>query len=155
MKLLITFILSGFIAASSFACSCSEESIAESYKHASSVALVVPTDSGKYYTTVREDNYSFDLYKTGVKVVKYYKGKYSKFFYLLAEPDDTGANCGVSFKPYNGVYLVFSYPYNSKYYTTSGCSVSLMSYTAETEEAQTEYRQEVDRILKELDRLSK
>ena len=67
------------------------------------------------------------MMKTGMKIVKKYKGKYSKFMYLFT-PEDTGANCGVEFPKYSGLFLIFGHKdRGDKYYQTNGCSVLYIS----------------------------
>lgn len=125
----ILVLISLLISVASFqahACSCAEwESASEIMQSADAVVLGVPTDAGTFYSS--DEEMREDIYRTGINIVKRFKGKYKKFMYILAA-QNTGANCGISFKPYDGLYLIIGFKApGMKYYVTEGCSVGYVT----------------------------
>lgn len=108
------------------ACSCASwEGASEMISSSDTVVLGVPTDDGVFHST--DDEFGEDLYRYGINIVKKFKGKYNKFMYVLSYKGD-GANCGVFFKKYDGLYLIAGYKVpGSKYYHTEGCSVGYVT----------------------------
>lgn len=105
------------------ACSCAEwESASEMSKNYHAVVLAIPTAESVVDTSV-EHPYA-PINKTGMKVIRRFKGKYKKFFYLFTEKD-LGGNCGATFKPNDGVYLIFAYSKDGRYYSDS-CSLGVV-----------------------------
>ena len=108
------------------ACSCAEwEGAKELLQESDTVVLGVPTDNGVYYS--HDEDFGEDMFRYGINIVKKFKGKYSKFMYVVSNKGD-GANCGVYFKPYDGLYLIAGYKVpGEKYYYTEGCSVGYVT----------------------------
>lgn len=115
-----------FTTSAALACSCADwDSASEMLKNADSVVLAIPTEESQPVPATVFGPDFVDMQKTGMKIVRHYKGKYKKFFYLFAEKD-TGANCGASFKKNSGLYLVFSFYQNGRYVTT-GCDLGVVT----------------------------
>ena len=132
------FILLLFLAPfSAYTCSCGDwDDIRQMSKDADTVVLAVPTEDSSFF---RAGEYA-PLYKTGMKIVKKYKGKYENFFYLLAEKAD-GGNCGLNFKKHSGLFLIFGHKYNNSYYISDACSIGDVS----------PFNEEVQRAIEQLD----
>lgn len=131
MKLLtiLTTILLSTIMTQAFACSCQDLTVEELdifMSDSDSVVLAVPTTDS---VLSGSSDWEGPEVKTGMKIVKNFKGKYSKFFNVYSQKND-GGNCGVEFKKFDGLYLIFSYKENGKYYT-SGCDVDSVDYENE------------------------
>lgn len=139
-KSLIILVLASFYSLSSFACSCVEWTDArQMMKEADTVVLAVPSEDSQYFG---EGEFA-PMVKTGMKVVKKYKGKYSKFFYLISDKGD-GANCGLMFNKYDGLYLIFGYKHSNEYYASSMCDTGLVLPGEEDD---------VSRLINELEKL--
>ena len=120
-----------FASQSASACSCAQwEGASEMLNSSDTLVLGVPTDEGVFYS--RDEDFGEDMYRYGINIVKKFKGKYSKFMYVISNKGN-GANCGVYFKPYDGLYSIAGYKVpGEKYYYTEGCSVGYV--TPEDEE---------------------
>jgi hypothetical protein len=123
-KLLI--ILSSLFCFQAYACSCADwEGASEMLSKSDTLVLGVPTDDGVYFS--RDEDFGDDVYRFGINIVKKFKGKYNKFMYVLSHKGN-GANCGVYFKPYSGLFLIAGYKVpGEKYYYTEGCSVGYVT----------------------------
>lgn len=124
MKFVLSVVVSLFSIGSALACSCSEWGSAQQMlKEADAVVLAIPVSDSKVDPSVSPRVYDSlgPIVKTDMKVVRHFKGKYKKFFYLYTEKD-LGGNCGVNFKKQDGMYLVFAYMQNGRYFTES-CSI--------------------------------
>lgn len=108
----------------SWACSCMEwEDTKQMLKEADSVVLAVPTKDSEFFS---QGEFG-PMVKTEMKIVKKYKGRYSKLFYLVSDKGD-GANCGLDFKKHSGLFLIFGYKYpdDTRYYASSMCDVGFV-----------------------------
>lgn len=124
--IILGVILSTFISFNANACSCAAwEGAREMLAESDTLVLGVPTDDGVFYS--KDEDFGEDLYRFGINIVKKFKGKFSKFMYVVSNKGN-GANCGVYFKPYDGLYLIAGYKVpGEKYYYTEGCSVGYVT----------------------------
>lgn len=123
-SIIFSLLISSMFSLNSFACSCADwEGASTMLAESDMVALVVPTEESKVY----QNSAIGEAQKTGMKIVKRFKGKYKSFMYLLSEKN-TGTNCGVNFNSYDGLWLVMGYKVaGEKYYVTGGCSVGFVT----------------------------
>lgn len=124
--ILITLMVSAFYNTNASACSCAQwEGASEMLNQSDTVVLGVPTDAGSFY---RQDiDNGEEMFRYGINIVKRFKGKYSKFMYVISNKGN-GANCGVYFQSYDGLYLIAGYKVpGEKYYYTEGCSVGYVT----------------------------
>ena len=122
-KIIIALVLViSSLATKSYACSCEEwDNANEMLKNADAVMLAMPSEDSN---SIGSSDFG-PLMKTGMKIIRKYKGKYKKFFYLFVESDNSAA-CGTSFKKNDGMYLIFAYQKDGKYYSDI-CNLSVVS----------------------------
>ena len=129
-----------------FACSCEEWGGAkEMIKYSDFAVLAVPTEDSRFSES-SDGDFTYTVAKTGMKIVKRYKGKYKKFFYLTTEKGD-GANCGAHFKKYEGLFLIFGGIDAKGHYVSDSCSLGM----AFPDEPESEWENPVNRIINELE----
>lgn len=131
LKLIVVGFLMG-LSQQALSCSCAEwESPKEMLKNVEFAVLAVPTEKSVFrqvsYNNGGGDISQITMARTGMRVVRNFKGKYKKFFYLESEKSDgLGANCGVDFKRYDGLYLIFGWRAPNGYYTTTSCDMGMV-----------------------------
>lgn len=118
MRLIICTML---VSVHTFACSCMSWGDAKlMMKMADSVVVAVPLAESSYFG---QGEYG-ELVKTPMKILKHYKGKYKQRFTLISDKSD-GANCGLYFNQYEGVFLIFGYKFSKTYYTSGVCDIGI------------------------------
>ena len=131
MKFLVSLAIFSvmIISSQAHACSCeflSMENFREFIKDADSVILGVPSQDSQ---SIGIGEWEVEEVKTKMSIVKNFKGKHTSTIDLVSLKSD-GGNCGVDFKKYDGLYLIFSYLEEGKY-VTSGCDVEYIDYENE------------------------
>lgn len=154
MKVMLFGLILGF-SGQVLACSCAEWGPAKQMlKEVEFAVLAVPTEDSRFRTETMDygdgTNYQTIIARTGMKVVKRFKGKYKKFFYLDTEKN-LGANCGADFKQYEGLFLIFGGTGPNGYYWSGGCDLGMV--TPQFDDEDTDFVDPVQKFLEEVKKL--